>query len=204
MSFRQEKKLDITYSSLNKIYSYLSKNRFIKKYPDRKVYSCYFDTINFAMHNQSEEGVVPRKKIRIRWYNDINKTKFYLEKKITLFDQRFKNSEEISYKNFINLKKTGYFDKKYGSCNPKIIISYNRTYFQNSVFRVTIDTNIKYHFFNLILSNKFILDKKPIMEVKYNAKIKHNLYERLFFFKEIRFSKYSRGINFLKDNTYNH
>lgn len=201
MSFRQEKKLDITYSSLNKIYLFLSKNKFFKKYPDRKVNSCYFDTINFAMHAQSEEGVVPRKKIRIRWYNDINNTKFYLEKKVTLFDRRFKNSEEISYKKFINFRKIGYFDKKYGFCNPKMMISYNRAYYQNSFFRVTIDTNITYKTLNCISLNKFILDKKPIMEVKYNTE-KQNAYDSYFFFKEIRFSKYSRGINFLKNNTY--
>lgn len=199
MSFRQEKKIDIVYGSLNKIFSFLSCNGFIKSYPDRKVFSCYFDTINFAMFGQSEEGVIPRKKIRIRWYNNLNQTKFYLEKKITLPDQRFKNSFQINSENFKNFKKNGYFDKQYGICHPKILITYNRAYFYNSVFRVTLDTNITYIKYGPILENVSIIDKKPVMEVKYDTQVKQSLYNNIFFFKESRFSKYSRGVNLLKD-----
>lgn len=197
MNFRQEKKIDIVYPSLGKLFSYLSNNGFKKSYRDRKVNSYYFDTINLSMHKQSEEGTIPRKKIRIRWYDEISKSKFFLEKKISLSDKRFKSSSEIKLSDFKNFKKKGIFDNQHGLCYPKILVSYNRSYFQNSLFRVTVDTDILYKKFNLISDNRVIIDKKPVMEIKYNSDVSQSCYEKIFFFKEIRFSKYSRGINYL-------
>lgn len=45
----------------------------------RKVLSVYFDNVGTKMFSDSEEGLLPRKKVRIRWYD--NNKKFTLEKK---------------------------------------------------------------------------------------------------------------------------
>ena len=74
MSFRKEKKYKLTFSDQN-----ILKNKLIDKgmkilYPKRTVNSVYFDTNNLDFYLNSEEGVLPRKKIRLRWYNkDIKK-----------------------------------------------------------------------------------------------------------------------------------
>ena len=43
-------------------------------YPERKVCSRYFDNQNMQMYYDTIEGIVPRKKIRIRTYNSENFT----------------------------------------------------------------------------------------------------------------------------------
>ena len=67
-------------------------NNIKKLYPERKIISLYYDNINNQMFKDSIEGVLPRKKIRIRFYpNDIKK-KFSLETKISSFEGRFKKT----------------------------------------------------------------------------------------------------------------
>ena len=83
MSFRIEEKLNINKSNLGAFEKWIADKEAKKIYPDRIIKSIYFDNESLDMHYESEEGVVPRKKIRIRNYiskeND-NKT-FFLEKK---------------------------------------------------------------------------------------------------------------------------
>ena len=68
MTFRKEKKIKLSYYELNKIKAYLLDNGMSSLYPKRKINSQYFDTKNLKMFQDSEEGVLPRKKIRVRWY----------------------------------------------------------------------------------------------------------------------------------------
>ena len=75
MSFRKEKKYKLTVSEQN-----ILKNKLVEKgmkllYPKRKVNSIYFDTKDLDFYLNSEEGVLPRKKMRLRWYDkDIKKS----------------------------------------------------------------------------------------------------------------------------------
>ena len=69
MSFRKEKKYKLTASDQK-----ILKNNLINKgmkllYPKREINSIYLDTKSLDFYLNSEEGVLPRKKIRIRWYN---------------------------------------------------------------------------------------------------------------------------------------
>lgn len=94
------------------------KNNFIIKnnlkciFPDRIVESIYFDTNDFKFFNLSEEGITPRKKIRIRGYNnnkldnlEVKITNNYFREKITL--NNF-NLDEFKLHN--ELKKIGIYE----------------------------------------------------------------------------------------------
>ena len=54
---------------------------FRKQYPDRKVNSIYFDTPVFTDVWDNINGFGNRKKIRIRWYDEINQSAVFIEEK---------------------------------------------------------------------------------------------------------------------------
>ena len=66
-------------------------------FPDRKVFSIYFDSVNLDLFRISEEGLTPRRKIRLRWYdkpkNIVNST---LEIKTTKEHEKTKDKFNIS------------------------------------------------------------------------------------------------------------
>ena len=66
MSFRIEDKLLINNNQLFEFKNYLMNNNGNILFPKRSVQSLYFDNYRNQMHIDSEEGCVPRKKIRIR------------------------------------------------------------------------------------------------------------------------------------------
>ena len=51
--------------------TFFNQNSLYKIYAQRKIFSVYFDTDNFKDFYTSEEGTVPRKKIRFRTYNSL-------------------------------------------------------------------------------------------------------------------------------------
>ena len=83
MSFRIEQKYRINKYKLPDLYKWISKNNGEKVYLDRAVSSIYFDNYKLSSYHDSIECVIPRKKIRLRWYDNIkNKLKnSNLEKK---------------------------------------------------------------------------------------------------------------------------
>ena len=84
MSFRIEEKINLHKNNLFYIKDWLLKNESKVLFPTRIISSVYYDNDNFDMYQNSIEGVVPRKKIRIRFYpNSVDKD-FYLETKYHL------------------------------------------------------------------------------------------------------------------------
>ena len=80
MSFRKEIKL-ILYPSKSIDFKTMLLNRGAKEmYPKRKVSSLYFDNIKRQTHIDSVEGLLPRKKIRIRTYPNETKKRYLFEK----------------------------------------------------------------------------------------------------------------------------
>ena len=94
MSFRSEKKYKLSYGDSFKIKSQLISLGMKKLFPDREIHSEYLDTKELKMFSDSEEGILPRKKIRIRWYKD--KSIQNLETKISSVEGRYKKSEKFS------------------------------------------------------------------------------------------------------------
>ena len=70
MSFRKEKKFKLTKSDLSLLKVELLHKGMKFLHPKREINSCYFDTNNLKMFHDSEEGILPRKKIRLRWYKN--------------------------------------------------------------------------------------------------------------------------------------
>ncbi len=196
MNFRIEEKINIKKENLFKFYEWLNLNSAKKIYPDRKVSSLYFDNQNLNMYYDSVEGLIPRKKIRIRTYNNqlLSKENINIEKKITSAEGRFK--ETSSVKNIDEKLKFGIFDQNYGVCKPIIKVSYERAYYSVLNYRVTLDQNIVYFLqesFNESLRKK--KDENIVVEIKsQNTFSINDIYDK-FPFQRIRFSKYCRAID---------
>ena len=78
MSFRVENKYHLSIAKLGEFYEFLDNNSAKEIYPKRLIKSIYFDNREFTAYHESIEGVVPRKKIRIRNYPQ-SSDKFNLE-----------------------------------------------------------------------------------------------------------------------------
>lgn len=192
MSFRVEEKIILNFGNLHD-FKYWLKNKNAKKiYPIRKISSIYFDNINNDMFIHSEEGIVPRKKIRIRNYPNFENSTILLEKKTSSVEGRFKTSNIISTKLSKNIISRGILDSVYGVCLPKIVVNYDREYFLLNKSRITIDQNIKYSPFR---SNKtFHNEKNFVVEIKENQNLNKEL-KGILPYERRRFSKYCRAVN---------
>ncbi len=197
MSFRIEKKLFVIPEKKLTFLEWLSNSGGIKIFSDREVSSIYFDNENFQMFKESEEGIVPRKKIRIRSYNFFKEPEDteLLETKISSSEGRFKQSNSI--KNYADFIKFGIFDKQYGACSPKLRVNYKRSYYKVKNLRLTYDRNIKYYKFNSskMESVNEICDDFISVELKSTSINLENYILKNFPFSTVRFSKYCRGIN---------
>ena len=161
MSFRKEIKYKLTLSD-QKI---LKKELIIKGmkllFAKRKINSLYFDTDNLDFYKNSEEGVLPRKKIRIRWYGD-NLKSLSKETKISSIEGRFKLSEVYKNNQFLSKNNINLLDGTYGLLKPKILISYIREYYELNNIRLTFDTSIKYQNFKSL--SRFIKNETEMSD----------------------------------------
>ena len=198
MSFRVEEKILVNENNNFLVKKFLKLNFLKKLYNPRVVKSLYFDNDSFDMFQHSEEGIVPRKKIRIRTYGSFDflrsKSPYSLEIKMTREHQRLKKTiNNIEYNSLIN---DGYYDKKYGFCYEKVDVSYNREYYLVDDIRVTIDKDIQYNQINLnkISSINVKYEKKYVLEIKTDIKKNITFLLNNFDFPRSRFSKYERAI----------
>ena len=210
-TYRYERKFILPKNySVDSIESVLIKSRFsfTKQYEDRYVNSIYFDNKNLDSVKENLDGVVSKKKIRLRWYGSHNliqnprlevklKMGYLNTKKIfELKNIKLKFSENnLNNINSILLKKYNFLN------NYKIVTSthYIRKYFISIInnIRATIDTDIFYkklrQLNNFNLNNK---DSRPILELKYKTAdddyVRTNLKNLT-----LRFSKNSKYINSL-------
>jgi hypothetical protein len=176
MEDRLEKKFVYEYGSHDYKYFLLS-GMFKKTYPKRIVNSIYFDTEIYKDVWDNINGFNKRKKIRLRWYDELNNSTVYIEekKKIGFITQKkqhklgvFKNFNELDF----YIKKQDIFKNKFliskkVNLKKSLFVQYEREYFEefNKLLRVTIDKKIKI-FQNF--PNKFFLNDKIILELKYN------------------------------------
>ena len=196
MSFRKEEKLHIHNSQLLNLLDWIYKNGGYRLYETRTVSSTYFENDSMQMFKDSEEGCVPRKKIRVRSYtkkeHQINQSS--LEIKTSSIEGRFKTAD----KDF-DLKKImtiGFFDTNYGICKPIVKVNYQREYYKIHNVRLTIDRHIEYIKLSS-LENAIYKRHDPdiIVEIKAENFVPIEYLFKKFQFNRIRFSKYSRAIN---------
>lgn len=193
---RIEQKLLLNSFELLSILKWLKVSNAKYLYPPRQVISIYLDTLDLRMYYETFEGLVPRKKVRLRRYDERKLNDLYnIEIKLSDELARYKKSSlnKISLEEVIN---DGLFVKNYGFCYPLIEITYIREYFEVKGFRVTIDKNITY---KLLENNRFpfkdkIKDVNNVVEIK--ADIKENLdtISNIFNFPRSKFSKYENAI----------
>ena len=93
MSFRKEKKFRLTLSDFQILKFSLFERGMNELYPERKVQSYYYDTKDLKMFKDSDEGILPRKKIRVRKYNEENI--YNQEIKITSEEGRYKITKPL-------------------------------------------------------------------------------------------------------------
>ena len=191
MSFRKEKKFKLSVTELKLLkFSLLEKGMKVL-YPKRTIKSCYFDTKNLKMFHDSEEGILPRKKIRYRWYNsnqEVNK-----EIKISSIEGRYKKTHFIGPIKLSQLNQKKLYDQNYGAIYPYIYIKYFREYFLYKNLRFTFDTDIEYEKIDSDICFKSI-DKDCVMEIKVSSTINDDYLEKIMFKQTERFSKYCRGV----------
>tara|TARA_B110000971_G_C19908500_1_gene453420 strand:+ start:76 stop:669 length:594 start_codon:yes stop_codon:yes gene_type:complete len=197
MSFRIEQKLLINKSQIFDFKKWIDKKGYKKLYSDRKINSLYFENIANSIFLDSEEGILPRKKLRVRNYPQGKINEYFFENKISSTEGRFKEKKYISKIEFEKIKKNGYYDNLYSSCYPRFYVTYSREYYDCKTSRLTVDTNISYKDFKNENLNK--KDSAIAVEIKTNPN--HSLDDLLqqFPFQRIRFSKYCRGFINLYD-----
>tara|TARA_B110000263_G_C15088229_1_gene409585 strand:- start:92 stop:721 length:630 start_codon:yes stop_codon:yes gene_type:complete len=202
MSFRFEEKTLFHISDYLKLKTFIFNSGGIELYPKRKISSLYFDNHENNMYLDSEDGCLPRKKIRIRTYPE-NKddSEYFSETKISSVEGRYKIVNKINKKNYINLQQKGFFDNIYGMCYPKIRVSYFREYFSLFNQRITLDQDIQYKCYK---SNRYMRDKECIiLEIKSNNMINVDLLTDIVPFQRLRISKYCDGFNKLFNSNEN-
>lgn len=193
MSFRKEKKFRVSvYDSLI-LKAQLQNQGMRKLFPKRSIHSQYFDTKDNKMFDDSEEGILPRKKVRVRWYNHLQNV-LTLEKKTSSIEGRFKVTRKIDLEEFNKYNVNGLMDNLYGHITPSVLVEYSREYFQYQDMRITFDSNIRY-FMNK--TNKASVDEERVIEIKVPFFVSDDYIENILPIANSRFSKYSRA--FLKN-----
>ena len=190
MSFRKEVKFRLSKFDFEILKNNLCSQGMQTLYSKRKINSIYYDSELMNMFNDSEEGILPRKKIRIRWYELSLGAK--IETKISSIEGRFKKSTPINYTSFENFPKK-IFDQDYGILKPSLLVSYNREYFKLHNMRLTFDNSIKYKNYRYSTYTKHI-DEECVMEIKVPKYISDDYIQSIIPYTSARFSKYSRGI----------
>ena len=194
---------------------FLISGMFKKIYPNRIVNSIYLDSHAHKDVWDNINGFSNRKKIRIRWYNDLLDTKAFLEvkKKIGFITQK-QITEIAKFKNYQNLdlfiKQEKYMKneliiEKKINLKKILFIQYQRNYFElpNKKLRITIDTNLKI-FQDYPL--RYINIDKTIVELKY--KVENSTYVNNFIKNNYlnnrnqKFSKYVNSFLEIHENGY--
>ena len=122
MSFRKEKKYRLSFSDLASVKKQLFQTGMVSLHPTRLINSCYFDNSELRLFHESEEGILPRKKFRIRWYNKSNI--FTEEIKISSIEGRFKYQKKLlDIHKFYELFDITLFDKFYEEIGAPITLN---------------------------------------------------------------------------------
>ena len=180
---------------------FISNYRLREIFKGRYINSIYYDNINLDFYHLSQEGIVPRKKVRIRFYNP---DEYFLEIKSQDLYSKLKKTIKISNINDINhhLIENGIRQK----LKPNIKVNFYRRYFKSLVGRITIDSKISY---SICDSNNFLEDRNKVISNQKILEIKfQNINNKIPFsfkgieLKEQRNSKYCNGIDLIFKKLY--
>lgn len=181
--------------------------RFKSHHQSRIVNSIYFDDLNLSNVKDNLEGEKKRIKYRVRWYgseNNINnaffETKYKEAFKTFKSKKKLKLEKTLKTNDFKNLdilkKKINFKGFNKNILNPKIHISYKRTYLvsSNNLIRATIDENIKYKKLNMYNENFYRKFNNIILEMKYDISL-DQYFRSMINEVSSRYSKNSKYVN---------
>ena len=191
MILRKAKKYRLSLHEFYSIKNKLLESGMSKLFEKRRINSLYYDTDLLDMYFHSEEGVLPRKKIRLRWYQSSKNA--HLETKISSIEGRSKtvnSSGQLVANNFPN----EITDQVYGVIKPSLLVTYIREYYTFNNMRITFDASISYQN-KRILSLVNFLDSERVMEIKIGNDISDDYVETFIPYSTTRFSKYTRGLS---------
>ena len=216
---RQEFKKSFDSKYYSSFKSQISSLGFKNQFQKRTVTSIYFDTFNLDFYQESQEGLSPRKKIRIRWY-DGEKLASKLEIKETLSCSRRKFvrslcKNEMKYLENARTNRVHsvpiIFPEFSTLLYPILQVSYEREYFigNDPEQRCTLDSRISFKplLLSIFMSNasrKTILskDQNNVLELKTPDKSAKSDFWTVFKSQNSRYSKYCCGVEQLLDKTY--
>jgi hypothetical protein len=187
-SKRIENKYILDERSKHKIINKILNSGYFELYEERNIESVYYDNIKLQSFNDSNEGSIPRKKIRIRSYDGF-KNDFNYEIKEVNANGRFKSVKKVS-----SLPEKC-IDDIYKVMYPLVIIRYKRKYFTNNFIRLTLYWEINYQEFKskkTYKSRHLVLESKLSDGTKYNEEL-NNI--KIFGLNNVSFSKYKEAIN---------
>jgi hypothetical protein len=157
-------------------------------YSERFVNNIYFDNLDFVSYYQSLEGVAQRKKVRIRWYGDLNDSKkkpvLEIKKKSGYIGKKeIYSLSGFEFEDFFSGFKMLGLDNKVSSSiilkkylyllEAKLINRYSRKYFLSAdgCYRITLDSNIQFFpvtpFFSALFKGT-TCEPYSVLELKYN------------------------------------
>ena len=219
MEQRLEKKFVFLPGDNRKIEILKIEGFFKKIYYKRRVNSIYYDTIDLNCLWDNINGFSNRDKYRVRWYDDINNSEVFFEKKKKINQAKQKN--KISLGKFKNQEDLNIFlkSKEFDNSLFKITtlnlvqvltVSYSRDYYidNKKKLRITFDENIKTHqnfegnfFKNLANIDNNILEFKYLLED--SDYVRQKMYNLNFNLRNQKFSKYVQSFMILNEMGHN-
>ena len=219
MEQRLEKKFVFLPGDSRKIEILKIEGFFKKIYYKRRVNSIYYDTIDLNCLWDNINGFSNRDKYRVRWYDDINNSEVFFEKKKKINQAtqktkislgKFKNQEDLNI--FLKSKEFDNSLFKVTTLNlvQVLTVSYSRDYYidNKKKLRITFDENIKTHqnfegnfFKNLAKINNNILEFKYLLED--SNYVRQKMYNLNFNLRNQKFSKYVQSFMILNEMGHN-
>jgi len=192
---------------------------FKKIYFNRRVNSIYYDTIDLNCLWYNINGYSNRNKYRVRWYDKIQNSEVFFEKKTKINQTtqkirvslgKFKDNESLN--NF--LKTNEFINKIFDITTLNLVrvlnVSYDRDYYicTENKLRITFDQKITTHqnsdgkfFKNFVDLNNNILEFKYLNE---NSEyVRNKMYNLNFNVRNQKFSKYVQSFMVLNEMGHN-
>lgn len=219
---RYERKFTTSATDVKKVILHIKRNPafFREIYHPRQINNIYLDTPQLQFYNNNKIGIADRKKVRIRWYGDLQgtvqrpKLEYKLKEGLVgskiIFDlPTFKLTPNFTKSDLKNIfAKANLPDsilKELNCLVPTLINTYQRQYYisADSFFRLTLDQNLTYYYFNAF-RNSLLKKAKEIdayvIELKYGMDVDAfaNKVTNFFPYRLDKKSKYMTGIDFFK------
>tara|TARA_B110000037_G_C17039149_1_gene472913 strand:- start:341 stop:1000 length:660 start_codon:yes stop_codon:yes gene_type:complete len=215
MEQRIEKKFVFLPGDQKKIDLLIIEGFFKKLYKNRRVNSIYYDTHDLDCLWDNINGFSNRDKYRVRWYDEINNSEVFFEKKrkINQTTQKSKISLGI-FKNQVHLNKfldsENFINKVFSvttlNLKKTLNVSYNRDYYidNKNKLRITLDKKILTHKnFDKKFNSNFITVDHNILEFKYlnedSGYIRETIDSLKFNLRNQKFSKYVHSFLLLEE-----